>query len=61
MYKFSPACENETIVFGASRPGYSNHQVAAIAAVFQGKNPWQVVKNLDTLLNDCRLAVSRTQ
>lgn len=27
MYKFAAAWENETIVFGASQPGYSNQQV----------------------------------
>ncbi|MDZ8183795.1 MAG: dual specificity protein phosphatase family protein [Nostoc sp. ChiSLP02] len=34
-----------------------NPYEAAIAAVFQGKNPWKVVKELDLLLNNCRLAV----
>ncbi|WP_236739020.1 protein-tyrosine phosphatase family protein [[Phormidium ambiguum] IAM M-71] len=28
MYKFAPASENETIVFGSARPGYSNEQVS---------------------------------
>lgn len=27
MYKFAPASENETIVFGSARPGYSKKQV----------------------------------
>lgn len=27
MYKFAPASENETIVFGSARPKYSNEQV----------------------------------
>ena len=27
MYKFAPAWEQETIVFGASRPGYTDNQV----------------------------------
>jgi protein-tyrosine phosphatase len=27
MYKFAAACENELIVFGASRPGYSDLQI----------------------------------
>jgi protein-tyrosine phosphatase len=27
MYKFSPASENEPIVFGSARPGYKNEQV----------------------------------
>jgi len=27
MYKFTPAAENEAIVFGAARPGYSEEQV----------------------------------
>ncbi|MBH8578456.1 dual specificity protein phosphatase family protein [Nostocaceae cyanobacterium CENA369] len=27
MYKFAPACENELIVFGAARPGYSHQKV----------------------------------
>ena len=27
MYKFAPASENEFIVFGSARPGYSNEQV----------------------------------
>lgn len=27
MYKFAPASENEPIVFGSARPGYSNEQV----------------------------------
>ena len=29
MYKFAAACENESIVFGASRPGYSEKQIKA--------------------------------
>jgi protein-tyrosine phosphatase len=27
MYKFAAACDNEPIVFGSARPGYSNEQV----------------------------------
>jgi protein-tyrosine phosphatase len=27
MYKFAAACENESIVFGASRPGYADLQI----------------------------------
>ncbi|MBW4617843.1 MAG: hypothetical protein KME17_00465 [Cyanosarcina radialis HA8281-LM2] len=27
MYKFAAASENETIVFGSARPGYTNQQV----------------------------------
>lgn len=27
MYKFAPASENESIVFGSARPGYKNEQV----------------------------------
>ncbi|MBE9225067.1 dual specificity protein phosphatase family protein [Phormidium sp. LEGE 05292] len=29
MYKFAAACKNESIVFGASRPGYSEKQIKA--------------------------------
>jgi len=27
MYKFAPACENESIVFGACKPGYSEQEI----------------------------------
>ncbi|MDF5730794.1 MAG: dual specificity protein phosphatase family protein [Rhizonema sp. PD38] len=34
-----------------------NPYEAAIVSVFRGKNPFQVVKELDVLLNNCRLAM----
>ncbi|MDM9582804.1 hypothetical protein [Nostoc sp. GT001] len=37
-----------------------NPYEAAIAAVFRGRNSLAVVKELDVLLNDCRLAVNKT-
>jgi hypothetical protein len=30
MYKFAAASENETIVFGAARLGYSNNEVEEV-------------------------------
>jgi protein-tyrosine phosphatase len=38
MYKFAAASENETIVFGAARPGYTNKQVNQWIEFMQGQD-----------------------
>jgi protein-tyrosine phosphatase len=38
MYKFAPASENEPIVFGSARPGYSNAQVTEWLEFMQNQN-----------------------
>jgi protein-tyrosine phosphatase len=42
MYKFAAASENELIVFGAARPGYSNAEIARWIEFMQGHNIKQV-------------------
>jgi protein-tyrosine phosphatase len=37
IYKFAPASENETIVFGAARPGYADEQVRLWIEFMQGQ------------------------
>ena len=37
MYKFAAASENELIVFGSSRPGYTNKQVNKWSQFMQSK------------------------
>lgn len=38
MYRFAPACEQEKIVFGASRPGYSNQEIYHWIGFMQQQN-----------------------
>ncbi len=47
---------NEAAIKAVKKTGRNPYE-AAIAAIFQGKNPWKVVKELDMLLNNCRLAM----
>lgn len=47
---------NKDAIAAVKRTGRNPHE-AAIAAIFKGKNPLKVVKELDILLNDCRLGV----
>ena len=48
MYKFAPASENETIVFGSARPGYSNEQVNEWIEFMQNQGIKQVCCLLST-------------
>jgi hypothetical protein len=70
MYKFAPAWQNEQrlvsvrglsnkAAIAAVKKTGRNPYEAALAAVFRGKNPLKVVKELDLLLNDCRLAIHK--
>ncbi|MBO3464212.1 dual specificity protein phosphatase family protein [Aetokthonos hydrillicola Thurmond2011] len=52
MYKFAPACEQEAIVFGSSRPGYSHKQVLDWVKFMQQKN----IKRVCCLLPETQLA-----
>ncbi|MDZ8108875.1 MAG: dual specificity protein phosphatase family protein [Nostoc sp. DedQUE12a] len=47
---------NEAAIKAVKKTGRNPYE-AAIAAVFKGKNPLKVVKDLDILLNNCRLIV----
>ncbi|MBX9258176.1 dual specificity protein phosphatase family protein [Desmonostoc muscorum CCALA 125] len=47
---------NQDAIAGVKKTGRNPYE-AAIASVFRGKNPFQVVKELDVLLNSCRLAM----
>ncbi|MEH2235781.1 protein-tyrosine phosphatase family protein [Nostoc sp.] len=47
---------NKAAIAAVKRTGRNPYE-AAIAAMFQARNPLKVVKELDMLLNDCRLAV----
>ncbi|MEH2119580.1 protein-tyrosine phosphatase family protein [Nostoc sp.] len=47
---------NQAAIAAVKRTGRNPYE-AAIAAVLKGRNLWKVVKELDVLLNDCRLAV----
>jgi hypothetical protein len=49
MYKFSAASENELIVFGAARPGYSDEQVNEWVEFMQS----QEIKRVCCLLRLC--------
>ena len=49
---------NQAAIAAVKRTGRNPYE-AAIAAVLKGRNPWKVVKELDVLLNDCRLAVHK--
>lgn len=49
---------NQAAIAAVKRTGRNPYE-AAIAAVFRGRNPLKVVKELDVLLNDCRLPVHK--
>lgn len=53
MYKFAPASENESIVFGSARPGYSNEQVTEWIKFMQN----QGIKRVCCLLPESQLAL----
>ncbi len=50
---------NQAAIHAVKRAGKNPYE-AAIAAVFRGRNPLTVVKELNVLLNDCRLSVNKT-
>ncbi|AUB42641.1 Protein-tyrosine phosphatase [Nostoc flagelliforme CCNUN1] len=50
---------NQAAINAVKKTGRNPYE-AAIAAVFRGRNPLTVVKELNALLNDCRLAVNKT-
>ncbi|MEH2232177.1 MAG: dual specificity protein phosphatase family protein [Nostoc sp.] len=50
---------NQAAINAVKKTGRNPYE-AAIAAVFRGRNPLTVVKELNALLNDCRLAVNTT-
>ena len=50
---------NQAAINAVKRTGRNPYE-AAIAAVFRGRNPLTIVKELNALLNDCRLAVNQT-
>jgi protein-tyrosine phosphatase len=52
MYKFASASENESIVFGSARPGYSNEQVNEWIEFMQNKN----IKRVCCLLAESQLS-----
>ncbi|ABA21162.1 dual specificity protein phosphatase [Trichormus variabilis ATCC 29413] len=52
MYKFAPACEQETIVFGAARPGYSDQEVYNWIEFMRQQN----IKRVCCLLSNEQLA-----
>ncbi|MGF1936098.1 MAG: protein-tyrosine phosphatase family protein [Nostoc sp. ChiQUE02] len=57
---------NQAAINAVKRTGRNPYEAAlaklteGIAAVFRGRNPLTVVKELNVLLNDCRLAVDKT-
>ncbi|MBH8554756.1 dual specificity protein phosphatase family protein [Nostocaceae cyanobacterium CENA357] len=51
MYKFAAASENEPIVFGSARPGYSNEQVTEWIEFMQNQN----IKRVCCLLSESQL------
>lgn len=51
MYKFAAASENELIVFGSARPGYSHQQVSAWIEFMQQQN----IRRLCCLLSKAEL------
>jgi protein-tyrosine phosphatase len=51
---------NQEAIKAVKKTGRNPHE-AAIAAVMKGKNPFQVVKKLDALLNYCRLAFRKIE
>lgn len=52
MYKFAPAWEQETIVFGASQPGYTDNQVYDWIEFMKSQN----IKRVCCLLSEKQLA-----
>lgn len=52
MYKFAPASENESIVFGSSRPGYTNEQVNLWIEFMQAQN----IQRVCCLLTESQLS-----
>lgn len=50
---------NQAAINAVKRTGRNPYE-AASAAVFRGRNPLTVIKELNVLLNDCRLAVHKT-
>jgi protein-tyrosine phosphatase len=51
MYKFAPACEYESIVFGACKPGYSDRQINDWLDFMKGQN----IKRICCLLDEKQL------
>ncbi|BBD68237.1 dual specificity protein phosphatase [Nostoc commune NIES-4072] len=57
---------NQAAINAVKKTGRNPYEAAlaklteGIAAVFRGKNPLTVIKELNALLNDCRLAVNTT-
>ncbi|MBD2213759.1 dual specificity protein phosphatase family protein [Calothrix sp. FACHB-156] len=51
MYKFAAAAENETIVFGAARPGYSSQQINQWLEFMQNQD----IKRVCCLLSETQL------
>ena len=49
---------NQAAINAVKRTGRNPYE-AAIYAVFRGRNPLKVLKELDVLLNDCRFAVNK--
>ncbi|MBD1852475.1 dual specificity protein phosphatase family protein [Leptolyngbya sp. FACHB-711] len=47
MYKFAAACSTESIVFGASRPGYTDVQIQSWISFMKGKGIQRVCCLLD--------------
>jgi protein-tyrosine phosphatase len=50
---------NQAAINAVKKTGRNPYE-AAIAAVFRGRNPLTVLKELNALLNDCRLAMNKT-
>ncbi|MEH2433087.1 MAG: hypothetical protein V7K25_02320 [Nostoc sp.] len=50
---------NQAAINAVKKTGRNPYE-AALVAVFRGRNPLTFVKELDMLLNDCRLAVNKT-
>lgn len=50
---------NQAAINAVKKTGRNPYE-AAIAAIFRGRNPLKVLKELDLLLNDCRLAIHKT-
>lgn len=46
---------NQQAIAAVKKTGRNPYE-AAVAAFFKGRNPWQVAGELNTLLDDCRLA-----
>jgi protein-tyrosine phosphatase len=52
------ALSNQAAVAAVKKTGKNPYE-AALAAAFRGRNPLKVVKELDLLLNNCRLAMNK--